>query len=502
METTEGADGRKTITLSRVITYSALQQLVHQCRSSSRARSLGRTQFAQLAWLWSGGQAKVRSAAAAAAGADADAETAEPEEIHGLGFLIRKVRVPDPRTGKHAWDWGLGIELSVRRPKPVPAFEIGYPVAGPREAPSTPKLSSSPALGHGFPSPSPSTPKRSRLASGGDWTPPSSVDTAATNKETMNINTLWHNGMEARKQEISRRLRERAMQHVDLWEKEHDVVAPSTTVEVPVPISADTPPTTPRKPSHTVVMGAGGLLTPSATRSPDHKPGQGRVHDALASSHGRTSWPQGFDPKRLPPIPQAILPPLKDASTLRLPSLNARLAKATAASKEEAEAEPVDKTPMDPSLQGRTLSLQDRIKAKEARLRSKAGPAGLARGAGAKQALQRHRDQSILSRLPKVADCLTGLFAATSVSTSTHVRYARKSAREVLAAVKQVLSGASDEDAQNALDMVRKLAPTFLRVQTVQGLGEYYTRSAESTAPSPAALKKLLQAEIARVAAA
>ena len=485
VETTE-EEGAKRISLPRVITYSALQQLVQQCRQHRRARNLGRTQFAQLAWLWSGGKAEMQGAKQQDAG---DAESTAKSEIRGLGFIVRKAKVPDVRTGKLVWDWAIGIELSLRRPvrDETPPLQMSFPVAGPR--PATPTMSSSAAF-----SSSPSTPKRRRFNSSSDWTPPETLHNTS-GRDQMSISTMWQSAVESRKQEVALRLRERAVQHYEAFSRDasqegHDVGLPVPSAET----SHKTPPTTPRKGSHAAVIGAGGLLTPSATRSPDHQLGRGRYAKLGVPSPVLEAWPEEFDLKHLPAIPQAVLPSLKDASGIKVPSL--KLAEVT---KEVAPAPSAAPSgPTDASLQGRSMSLQERIRAKEAQAHAKVGPAGIARGAGSKAVMQRHRDNSILSRLPMAAEALVSLFSSASMA-GAGIRYRKKSAREVMSAVRKVLPSGTDEDAKNALDMIRRLAPSFLATEMVQGQGEYYKRIAGKGAVTPAKLQQILKEEITRV---
>ena len=312
----------------------------------------------------------------------------------------------------------------------------------------------------------------------------------------MSISTCWQAGVEARKQEVARRLRIRAAQHMEAWQKqqrgEQDIYEPAEPIMIPADQPTATPPATPKQPSHSVAIGAGGLLTPTATRSPSHKAGARRFRTASHTHEANAlrEWPAEWPLQTVPAVPQAVLPSLKDDALPIVPSLNAKLAETIAVP----TAIPADAS----ALQVRSMSLEDRIRAKEQRTLGKTGPAGLSRGAGAKQTMQRHRDAAVLSRLPKIAETLVNLFGQGGPTS----RFPRKSAREVLTAVKKVLQTGSDADARTALDMIQSLAPGFLAAQTIQGQGEYFTRKMGGGACTPAQLQQVLRDEIARVSAA
>ena len=116
----------------------------------------------------------------------------------------------------------------------------------------------------------------------------------------MSVVAMWNNGLETRKAEVSRRLRERAGRFHQLWLDENGISippAPSNKVgmedDLATPKKArfvglgiamdpdsdveeekDTIPSPPRE----VVMGRGGLLTPSATRSGGRRVGKRTFH--------------------------------------------------------------------------------------------------------------------------------------------------------------------------------------------------------------------------------
>ncbi|KDN53095.1 hypothetical protein K437DRAFT_253421 [Tilletiaria anomala UBC 951] len=517
METSVSKDGVKNITLPKVLTYSELTQLVRQ------RRPLGKTQFAQLAWLWSGGKAEMFDP-------KRSKELEEQvKEVRGLGFVVRKVKAIDAKTRKDAWDLGLGVELSLHRPKreQTPPLQVGYLTAGPRadtpsspvqSSPSTftssppttpskparirthtrPELPSSPAIAD---SP-PSTPSklsrvrtRARLPSNTDWTPGSGFD-SSVNRDQMSISTMWNNGIELRKQEVARRLRERAAQHYEAFVRSQDDSQEDSDATVEEMFIQDhtalpsTPPATPRKPSHTAVVGHGGLLTPSATRSPSHKPGSRRVMKVGDATQlpSLEFWPADFNIEHIPPVPQAALPSLREERSIKVPSLNLKLAQS---SSPDAEAKARPTAPV--STAGMTPA--ERESAMRARIEAKAGLKGPTTSL---QMMQEHKDKAILSRLPRVGQVLVGFFPQKTHGPAG--RYEKKKAHEVIAVVKQALGRTTEDDAQRAIEMVRKAAPGFLAVETVPGQGAIYARigrPAMSSQELQTALRKASSGELA-----
>lgn len=262
------------VRLPNLITYSALRPLVER----TGGRRLGSEELARLVWVWSdvGSSGEEKS--------QRDQDQDKDADVGGLGFLVNRTRTLDARTGKRTWDWGLGIELSLsralgsataRRPQ-TPPVEVSFRNAA-TAAPSSPVPSStsSPA--------GPSTPtRRSRTSSGEALlaSPRRRNDGLRTGREGMSLVALWNNGIEVRKMEVARRLRERAGRLHQAW-----LDSPACTSATASCLSeAETPRTmhtekyaekddVPRTPSRKMTrvgdaqIGADGLPTPSATRS-------------------------------------------------------------------------------------------------------------------------------------------------------------------------------------------------------------------------------------------
>ena len=316
----------KTVRLPNLISYTALRPLVER----SGGRRLGPTELKRLASVWVDFQ---RSAANSTSTHTAEDE----EEVRGLGFIISKTRSMDPRTGRRALDWGIGIELEIKRTvrEKTPPTQVGF---GGVEVQSSPSLASAEAFDESmkgtpkmptrFTTPPPSAERKSlrspflgtasspllaspqrRKPRAVSPTPSSpklrSSTGAAKAREGMSVVAMWNNGLETRKAEVGRRLRERCARYHQLWLDENGISVP---VAAPVKVKSEhgaepaTPSRTrsvnvglgigtldsdaeaeadsgvPAPPPREVVMGAGGLLTPSATRSGGRRVGKRTFH--------------------------------------------------------------------------------------------------------------------------------------------------------------------------------------------------------------------------------
>ena len=315
----------KTVRLPNLVSYTALRPLVER----SGGRRLGPTELKRLASVWLDFQRSSKSA------------KEEEEEVRGLGFIISKTRSMDARTGRRALDWGIGIELEIKRTirertpptqvnfggvevqaSPVlPAEGFDESVKGTPKMPSTrfstPPPSSernglrSPYVGQHSSSPLFSSPRRKqRVTSPSASASPKTRSSAGAAKarEGMSVVAMWNNGLETRKAEVGRRLRERCARYHQLWLDERGISVPicakgEANLEV-LDVEPATPsrrkqrmiglgiastadsngeegtgtalssPSLPRE----AVMGAGGLLTPSATRSGGRRVGKRMFH--------------------------------------------------------------------------------------------------------------------------------------------------------------------------------------------------------------------------------
>lgn len=330
----------KVVRLPNLISYSTLRPLVER----SGGRRLGPTELKRLASVW----VDFQHAHACDKGTEKEEGKGEEEEVRGLGFIISKTRSMDPRTGRRALDWGIGIELEIKRTvrARTPPTEVGFGGVHLQSSPliastaavegfdesvkGTPKMPtrfttppSSPSLERvqAFQSPILSSPSRRKARAHspiptGSPKVRSSVG-AAKAREGMSVVALWNNGLETRKAEVGRRLRERCARFHQLWLDEKGI-------SVPVPASAATvkqkeaeEPATPSRtreqrpglglglglegdvediadsaglppPPREVVTGAGGLLTPSATRSGGRRVGKRIFHIDPAELDART----------------------------------------------------------------------------------------------------------------------------------------------------------------------------------------------------------------------
>lgn len=305
----------KTVRLPNLISYTALRPLVER----SGGRRLGPTELRRLASVWVDFQRCQNPAEV-------------EEEVRGLGFIISKTRSMDPRTRRRALDWGIGIELEIKRTvrARTPPTQVGF---GGVEVQASPKLPAeaafdesvegTPKLPSRFTTP-PASPSASRSLRGQVQSSPllaspqrrgkgravsptpsspkvrssTGLDAMGREKarEGMSVVAMWNNGLETRKAEVGRRLRERCARYHQLWLDEKGIsvpsapsqpvgerATPSRTRTIGLGIasadsdddeeaSGEAPPA-----PHEAIMGAGGLLTPSATRSGGHKPGNKRI---------------------------------------------------------------------------------------------------------------------------------------------------------------------------------------------------------------------------------
>lgn len=290
----------KTVRLPNLITYSVLRPRVEQ----SGKRRLGPTELKRLASVWLNFP---------------EALGATPDEVKGLGLLITKTRTEDPTTGRKIVDWGIGIELDIKRVhrERTPPPQLGFgglesacssPIAGAAATfdpsvpgtpkapsrfttpPSSPSLSrrppSSPSLGRHLPmSPPvgrrpPSSPSIDRSPGGARLlrSPGKSRSSASQIKarEGMSVVAMWSNGLEVRKAEVARRLRDRCARYHQQWLTDKCIMPHLVAVKKEDDGSGDavTPVLGELEEERKAVMGAGGLWTPSATRSGGRRAGK------------------------------------------------------------------------------------------------------------------------------------------------------------------------------------------------------------------------------------
>lgn len=531
----------KTVRLPNLISYTALRPLVER----SGGRRLGPTELRRLANVWLDFQRQSSDAV---------------DEVRGLGFIIGKTRSIDTRTGRRALDWGIGIELEIKRAvrEKTPPTQIGFggvevqsspllasadnfddtvrgtakmparsttppPAGGERVAASARTQLMSPLLGSprrkvGAESPTPSSPKvRSSLG-------------AAKAREGMSVVAMWNNGLETRKAEVARRLRERCARFHQLWLDENGI-------SVPAPKQAHEPSTPSRKlagaagaesdsedvpgPPREVVMGAGGLLTPSATRSGGRRVGKRTFHldpseldshtlsdddddDAVLGLEALQGGKQSMlaevshsvvrTSKSMPNLAAAAVPPegadlvawhvefpLDDARVVKpvplaaLPSLSAPLATphrnkeiglgisdpTTPRKAIKYTAAPELASEAAPSTAG--MSLRERIQAKE-QLRRTASLPALA--SGSMTPMQALSQRALVSRLPELCSILFMLFSnGTTLSSTGITRSPTIPMQDLLAKLsKSTKITLSPRECRAAIDLLASIAPGFLVV--------------------------------------
>ncbi len=531
----------KTVRLPNLISYTALRPLVER----SGGRRLGPTELRRLANVWLDFQRQSSDAV---------------DEVRGLGFIIGKTRSIDTRTGRRALDWGIGIELEIKRTvrEKTPPTQIGFggvevqsspllassdnfdetvrgtpkmpsrattpPPAGERVAANARTQLMSPLLGSPrrkvcAESPTPSSPKvRSSLG-------------AAKAREGMSVVAMWNNGLETRKAEVARRLRQRCARFHQLWLDENGI-------SVPAPKQAHEPSTPSRKPAgaadaesdtedgvpgppREVVMGAGGLLTPSATRSGGRRVGKRTFHldpseldshtlsdedddDAVLGFEALQGGKQSMlaevshsvvrTSKSMPNLAAAAVPPegadlvawhvefpLDDARVVKpvplatLPSLSAPLATphrnkeiglgisdpTTPRKPIKYTAAPELASEAAPSTAG--MSLRERIQAKE-QLRRTASLPALA--SGSMTSMQALSQRALVSRLPELCSILFMLFSnGTTLSSTGITRSPTIPMQDLLAKLsKSTKITLSPRECRAAIDLLASIAPGFLVV--------------------------------------
>lgn len=317
----------KTVRLPNLISYTALRPLVER----SGGRRLGPTELKRLASVW----VDFHRSSSASSSAKEAVSRDEDEEVRGLGFIVSKTRSMDPRTGRRALDWGIGIELEIKRslrprtpptqvnfggvqvqsspllpscsegfderllgtPK-MPATRCTTPPPSSERKVRSPFIHSSPLLSSPRRKPRANSPTPSKTASSPKLRSSTSMG-AAKAREGMSVVAMWNNGLETRKAEVGRRLRERCARYHQLWLDEQGISVPRPSAAglgktegwrqepatpsrreqqevVGLGIAAGPVSDTDHDDDHArlgaappreVVMGAGGLLTPSATRS-------------------------------------------------------------------------------------------------------------------------------------------------------------------------------------------------------------------------------------------
>ncbi|SPO23927.1 uncharacterized protein UTRI_03539_B [Ustilago trichophora] len=323
----------KTVRLPNLISYTALRPLVER----SGGRRLGLTELRRLASVW------VDFHRTSSRPDLAPAE--EEDEVRGLGFIITKTRSMDPRTGRRALDWGIGIELEIKRTvrERTPPTQVNFGGVEVQSSPILPQsateafdetLQGTPKMRTRFTTPPPSSerklvaksspfaqssspllssPRRKVRATSPTPSSPKvrSSAGAAKAREGMSVVAMWNNGLETRKAEVGRRLRERCARYHQLWLDENGISIPpplsSSASALPVKVKHEEQDVlaTPSRvrtvglgiatedsdaekeaergeglppPPREVVMGAGGLLTPSATRSGGRRVGKRTFH--------------------------------------------------------------------------------------------------------------------------------------------------------------------------------------------------------------------------------
>ena len=463
----------RTVRLPNLITYTALRPLVER----TGGRRLGPTELRRLASVWT------------------DFHSDDSNEVHGLGFIVSKTRALDARTGRRVWDWGIGIELEIHRaerPK-TPPMQVGFGGV------TTPKGSSSCR----FTTPPPDSPKLAEAQS------PSKTKA----REGMSLVAMWNNGLEVRKAEVSRRLRHRCGRFHQLWLDERGISIPPKAPATPSRV----------KEERHVVMGEGGLLTPSATRSggrriggrtivldnaqldasdseddenqakPDGRSGllaeldgeRTKQRAAVGAKAGDLSafsnalwqpppegdvlsaWHPEFevnDPKSVRAVPPSVLPELHEAPVRAArPLTGLGIHEPGSGSSSAPPSTPTHQRISSlPSTPSSGSSLKDRIRAKEEAKRT-----ALLRGATptpSKAGVMAHFSRrATLSRLPELASIVFMLFP-------THPRPPTLAMTDVLGRIaKSTKTTMSTVECRDALNTLNEIVPGFLDLITVAG---------------------------------
>ncbi|CAO1614187.1 unnamed protein product [Parajaminaea phylloscopi] len=488
------------IRLPNLIAFAALRPLVER----SAERRLGSVELARLLYIWTHGSAPSTQLTA---GKDApllpppthSPRTSESPALSGLGFVLGRQRTLDA-SGRRKWDWSLGIELTVSRgrraatPPLQVSFGSGDSEVTTNSLPRTPQMKSSGDGVFGLQTP-PCTPPsaKRRREMGDDGSPRSPAKYGErTGRDGMSFVALWNNGIEERKNEVGRRLRALCAAEMERWLGRKDGEDDASLQQMLRRRRAQTP----EAGRSDVAVGAGGLITPSATREQGRQPGAKIVrYDAAALAEGAehglikvreeeeeeedwclpgpgeelSSWPSGFELKSCAPVPCVLLPSLKDAteSALRHRDGNDKLSSSSSLPQRVSHQDiGVDAQP-NPG----PLSLMERIRAKEAQQKASVAERhpGVANHETREGALASYKRRSTLSRLNDVASNLYLLFTSSPAFGAENRRGNRLpvlALSDVLASMtkssKVALSGV---EARGALDLLSELCPGFVHVE-------------------------------------
>lgn len=164
--------GRATVRIPNLITLAELGKMVR----SSGGRECGQKELEQLVWAWTG--CGMSDELSASDDEDDDCvhvvENGE-DEVGGLGFIVARTRIG--RGNNIVWTHGLGIAVKIKANPQLPKFEL---------VPHSPKK------------------VREREAQS---SPPSSPSSIGKGRDGMNVVALWSQGKEARRKELTRRLK-------------------------------------------------------------------------------------------------------------------------------------------------------------------------------------------------------------------------------------------------------------------------------------------------------
>lgn len=437
---------RRRVIIPSVLTYQRLRGMVERtCR-----RTFDVTDFRRLVWVWSHAPGM---------------KDADTEHTGGMGFLVTRTRSFDVHTRRKKYDWGVGIEMSLCRPTESSLHvQFGSPLNG-------------------------VSPRKSDI----QRSPPRTPD-----RKEMSHLAIWNAGIDERRAEFTYRLTQLVGAAHAQWAHEHgknldscvEALPPSThTALTNVLMTPPAVPSTPKRKTKAMPstpFGTGtldsGLLTPAATRatdghtkrivpsisalSPPSSPLATRSHPAAPSTppstthkqaalaspatpgHGRSPtlhrlvrWHPEFAVESMPPIPLARLPPLAA-------SVNSIPIKAVDA-EEKLSIFPA-------SAPSQSMSLEERIRAKEQAIRTSHLPSSKAK-------LQ---ERSILSRLGEMANTIFLLY--TSLPTTNNARGHRTSIlpmNDVLTSLENSASvSMSRSESKACIDKLMHIAPGWLEI--------------------------------------
>lgn len=501
--------GQSVVRLPNLITYTALRPLVER----TAGRRLGPVELARLMYLWSNGRLPSQDASRGASNAPVTPVGKEQEALSGLGFILARQRCLDA-NGRRKWDWSLGIELTIKRARRevTPPLQVSFGGSSENggasvQVPSTPPSSarsSGVAFGLETPPSTPSGSKRRRETSG-DGSP-------NVGREGMSLVALWNNGIEERKSEVGRRLRALCASDMEEWLQNGATTNSRADL--------DERPSTPEPSTRRAEVGAGGLLTPSATRPEGRRSrfvkfdkdtlggedavplveteGEGELQDWKLPAEGEllSEWHPRFSLKEVKAVPCAILPNLKDVADvphLIGGSRSRETAREPVPVASEAATPPTASSSTAAATPSRAQSLMDRIKAKEESKRSSlqaraglnfpssgsspASASGIAPSTSDMMASFKRR--ATLSRLNDVATSLHMLFVTSSetaspLSPGNGSGPLRRSPILPLSTVLTSLSKSSrvtlsTAEARGCIDLLAQVCPGFLDVRTVGG---------------------------------